>query len=1043
MRMNGAFYGDPVEFGVLGPLLVRDGDTVFSVGGRKQRTLLALLIASAGKPVSTDALLMGVYGPDAEPRARRSLQTYVSMVRRELGDVVRREGDGYVLRAAEGSIDAARFESLFRQAQATVDEPSSRDLLVQALALWRGGAYADVETSERLLIESRRLDELRAEAHEARIELDLQAGRHRQLLAELEAAIGESPLREGLRRQQMLAMYRSGRQADALRAYRDAADYLREELGLDPSRELQQLEQRILQQDRDLEYRPRPKRRALPARYTMFVGRRDEMGEVARLLTEHRLVTVTGPGGIGKSSLAVEVARSLAASHALAYVPIERNRDTDVEQLLAESVGVWTSEGDDLVGRVAEALGEVPTILVFDGCEHVIESMPQLVSELLRRCPGVTVLVTSREGLFIAGEHLIHLGPLDQGEGSAANELFMNRADLRAEDLDQDALADITEIGRRVSGLPLALELAAARTRTRSVSDIVGELDEQMSLLAAQRRADPRHLSIAATLDWSYRSLPPALQRTFRHLGVFRSGVPPDGVGYVVEIDLPEQQLRELVSYSLLGPPDPDGRFGLLEPIRQYAEALLGEAGELDIALLRHARWTARFWRREYVEFEERGQSPRFYELLRAYGPEAARVASWALANDEATIALDIVATVGRKWSSYLDAALLQDTARRALEHPAAQSGEGVYLQALARTAWLHRITDPDYARELLRRLDAVTDEKHDLETLQAVYDARATLRQVLENRWLDDALMTEALELFDQFLGYVEALDRPRAAHLYGRIILLQEVGRLDEADEELGRLVAWGNEGAPSPRVGADFLMALRHLHRGSFQAAVDAMRREARDAVEANDLGSAMEAERELINILTRAKRAEEAVGSISRYNEYAALLGWPPSQEFNPDVVAPVMAGLGRWTEFEDLLGRWVDQSIPASQENQTWEAFLQGRYVVPSRLVHLLGPTAQWLMHEGRNSEAATLLAAAPMAFAATKFAMWGPIGDEALVAKLTEELAGAEVADVPATLDELFWYIARRVRPADVRGSGGDRGREAGGERQGGSRGTH
>ncbi len=998
-----------MEFGVLGPLMVRDGDSLFPVGGPKQRTLLALLIAAGGAPVSTDSLLMGVYGPDAQPESRRSLQTYVWMVRRVLGDMVRSEGDGYVLAIDREAIDAVRFEKALAAARTMVDEQATYDLLEESLGLWRGAAYGDVELHGRLRVEAQRLEELRAEAFETRIELDLAGGRHREVVAELEAAIAEAPLRERLRHLYMVALYRSGRQAEALRAFREAAKSLRDDLGLDPSPELQELESRILRQDRSLDYRPRPSPRPLPARYASFVGRDADVDDIASLFSDHRLVTLTGPGGIGKSSLAVEVARQLAETMVVAYVPVEHNRDADLPWLTAGSVGVL-DPGDDAGQRAVGAIGEQSMVIVFDGCEHVIDAMPGLVSEILRGCPNARVLVTSREGLFISGERLLHVTPLPHGAGSASNELFLDRGGLRLEDLDEDDVNRVTEIGDRLSGVPLALELAAARLRTTSLADLAAGLEDQMSLLVSKRRANAAHRSFAATLDLSYESLDAELRRIFRHLGVFQSRFPAAGAAVVTDVDMVGGRLQELVDLSLVQPLDADDRYSLLEPIRQYAEALLAEAGELEPALLRHARWTAMFWREEHLAFE-RKRTERFFDLLREFGPEAVQVAERSLEAGTPDVALSIVASLARRWSSRLDGSHLRKVALRALDHPLA-THDDTYLRALAYTGWLHRIADPEVAREILRHLGEAVETTSDVETLAAITEMRASLPQVIDNRVLDASTAAVSLELQAEFLGYVEALGRPYEDHIYNRLILLHEVGRMDEADALLDRLETWAEEVDPSHRGDVLHHRATHARIHGRFDEAAELLREEARLALEVRDDETVLEADRELIIVLTRGGRAEEALAAIDHYNESASALGRPPLEQTNPDVAAATMAALGRWDGFERLLRSWVGQSMAWRTDERTWTAFLAGRYVVPSRLVFLLMPTAQWLVKARREAEAATLLASAPMAYRETRFPYWTSMGEATRAKKLADQISGHAPVEAVDSLDGLFWLVA-------------------------------
>jgi len=247
-----------MRFGVLGPVQISDKGRRLSVGGPKQRTVLALLIARTGESVSTDALMQGVYGDDAPPGSRRSVQTYISNLRGEIGDVITATGSGYTLAAERSEVDAFVFEDMVNGSTDHSDPEATSSRLREALALWRGHPFADVDGMAELTTETARLNELRASALEERVGADLELGRHRDLIAELESLTEEYPLRERFRSQQMLALYRSGRQAEALRAYEKTRTYLVEEMGLDPSRELRDLEQRILEQDPTLAFETGP-----------------------------------------------------------------------------------------------------------------------------------------------------------------------------------------------------------------------------------------------------------------------------------------------------------------------------------------------------------------------------------------------------------------------------------------------------------------------------------------------------------------------------------------------------------------------------------------------------------------------------------------------------------------------------------------------------------------------------------------------------------------------------------------------------------------
>jgi DNA-binding SARP family transcriptional activator len=407
-----------MEFGILGPLEVRNGAAPVRVPGAKERALLADLLVNAGRVVPADRLVEDLWGERPPGNPANTLQGRVSALRRALGTagagLVVTRPPGYVLEADPGQVDAARFERLVGEAGRAAGDAAARPL-AEALGLWRGPALAEFADQPWAQAEAARLEELRLGAVEALVELRLAAGDHTGLVGELEGLVAEHPTRERLRGQLMLALYRSGRQADALEVYQATRAVLAEELGIDPSPGLQRLQQAILVQDPALEAatpRQQP-RHNLPERLTSLVGRSEELREAAKLVEQHRLVTVTGPGGAGKTSLAVELARRLAAGYpdGVWLAELAALRDP---ALLGEVVAVTLGLGEEPAGpgvappavteRLASFVADKGLLLVLDNCEHLVEACAGLARRLLQAGPAVRVLATSREVLGVPGE---------------------------------------------------------------------------------------------------------------------------------------------------------------------------------------------------------------------------------------------------------------------------------------------------------------------------------------------------------------------------------------------------------------------------------------------------------------------------------------------------------------------------------------------------------------------------------------------------------------------------------------------------------------
>ena len=416
-----------MRYGVLGPLALWGEAGPVVVSGRKPRAVLAMLLLHANRTVSTDRLLDGVWGDEGAGRLP-SLQVYVSTLRRLLETQCHAPGvlvtapPGYRLDVAPDDLDSARFERLAEQGRAALAQGAheqARAVLGEALALWRGPALEDLADEDFAQPELVRLEELRVATVEDRVEADLALGRHAELAAELDGLVGLHPVRERLWAQLMIALYRSGRQADALRTYGRARAMLVEDFGIDPGPVLRELERSVLAQDPLLAApalaAPTAPADALPRPVTPLLGRAGEVERVlARLREPHlRLLTLTGPGGTGKTRLAIEVARRLEPEFAGAVWFVRLDAITDaalVGPAVARALGADDGAAADAVAMAA-AVGTRAGLLVLDNFEHVLPAAPEIAA-VLAAAPQLTVLVTSRAPLHLSGEHEQPLAPL-------------------------------------------------------------------------------------------------------------------------------------------------------------------------------------------------------------------------------------------------------------------------------------------------------------------------------------------------------------------------------------------------------------------------------------------------------------------------------------------------------------------------------------------------------------------------------------------------------------------------------------------------------
>ncbi|RJL33353.1 BTAD domain-containing putative transcriptional regulator [Bailinhaonella thermotolerans] len=601
-----------MRFGVLGPLTVwaSDGRRV-AVPEQKVRAVLADLLANRGRVVSADRLIDDVWGADVPGNPANTLQTKISQLRGALERaepggraLVVRRPPGYLLLADD--VDAERFTELTDRARRTGDPAEKAGLLSDALALWRGPAFADFADAEFARAEITRLEERRLTALEDRAEVRLALGEHALLADELAELVAAHPLRERLRAAHMRALYRAGRQAEALDSFTALREALAEDLGLDPGPELAALYREILTQSPALAPVPPPARAArpranLPAALTPLVGREEAVARVRELLAAHRLVTLTGPGGVGKTSLALAAASGLVPAFPDGVWLVELAAETPdrtasanaVAEVVAAAAGVRDAGGGDAVAGLAGALRERRALLVLDNCEHLVEQAAELTGALLRAAPGLRVLATSREPLAIGGETLEVVPPLPE---AAAVELFTGLAAASGAALGAEDAEAVAAICRRLDGIPLALELAAARVRALGARGVAERLDDRFRLLATARRDAPaRQRTLRAVLDWSWEPLAEDERTLLRRLAVFGNGCTLDAAERVCasgDLDVLEP-LSRLVDRSLVvAVPGEDGpRYRLLESVAAYGAERMDEAGETREIARRHAEY--------------------------------------------------------------------------------------------------------------------------------------------------------------------------------------------------------------------------------------------------------------------------------------------------------------------------------------------------------------------------------------------------------------------------------------------------------------------
>lgn len=598
-----------MRFGVLGSLTVWD-----SSGGQipitetKVRAVLADLLAHHGRSVSADQLIEDLWEGRPPGRPRNTLQTKISQLRRALGaERILRSPAGYRLCVDDDELDAARFRRAVAEADRTEDPDARGRLLTEALDLWRGPAFADFADAAFVRAEAARLEELRIEAAERLAQVRIGARQWAAALAVLRDLVEEHPLRERLHGLYMLALARSGRQGEALRVFHDLRVRLRDQLGVDPDPAISELHTSILRQESGSVPLPRVADRPrsnLPSPLTALIGRETDSACVREALSAShgpRLVTLTGPGGVGKTRLAIDVARSLVADFRDGVWIVElagmdrKATAADLAERVIATLGLCEGAADfavDLVEWLRGALEGWRTLVVLDNCEHVVAQVAELTGALLA-ADGVRVMVTTQEALNVPGETVFALAPLtlpehacgpeEMAASSSAVRLFVERAQAACPGfaLTEDNAPTVATICRRLDGIPLAIELVAARLRALTAEQIAAGLDDRFTLPTGPGRGRPgRQQTLRAMIDWSWNLLTDRERRVLRRLAVNRDGCTLEGAQAVCAdgtdvLDV----LSSLVDRSLLG--REGERYRLLESVAAYCLHRLEETGEV------------------------------------------------------------------------------------------------------------------------------------------------------------------------------------------------------------------------------------------------------------------------------------------------------------------------------------------------------------------------------------------------------------------------------------------------------------------------------
>jgi len=678
-----------VNYRILGPFEVTRGGETLAVGGPRQQAVLVALLMHANEVISTSQLIDMVWGDDLPANAANTLHGYVFHLRRALeptrgqgkpAEILVSEPNGYRLHARPDEIDAAQFERLAdhgRRLLEAGDPRAAESTLTEALGLWRSDPLPGFEDLEFATTEISWLSERRTQAAEDRLAALLNTGQDDAVIAAAETLCSQHPWRERLWGQRMIALYRVGRQADALAAFQEVRETMIDELGVEPGSDLRTLELRILAQDVELDLRPTAGAKVLTPDYpphglphpvSSFIGREDDIGRVGDAVGQARLVTILGPGGVGKTRLAIAAGHQLAAAFDDTFFA---DLSTIADPALTADVVAATLGVDDTSDRpVSESIISLLTgrkiLLVLDNCEHLIDATARLTAEVLASCAALTIVATSREAIGIDGEHIVALAPMSippigwhgrlaDSQDFESVRLFCARARAVLRDFDPEIGWDhIATVCRAVDGVPLALELAAARLRSMPLDVLAGRIEDRFRLLTGgSRAAVSRQRTLEAAIDWSYDLLEPAEQLGLARASVFVGGFTTEAAEFVLGCDPIETYdvvdlIGHLVDKSLLSLEPGTGRYRSLETIRQYASTKLDPI-DAEQSRRQHAVWSADFASRHAPGMRS-GGSPATIAALDAEAANLRAAVNWALESDEGDLAVSLSADLGAWW---------------------------------------------------------------------------------------------------------------------------------------------------------------------------------------------------------------------------------------------------------------------------------------------------------------------------------------------------------------------------------------------------------
>jgi len=910
---------------MLGPFEVRaEGGVLVDVPGARLRGLLVALALEAGRVVPKATLVDWIWGEQPPADAANALQRLVSRLRKLLPEgSVEGQPDGYRLRIEPDAVDAVRFERLVGQARNDEDSQGVRRLR-EALALWRGPALQDIGLDESAAFDAAvtRLERLHLAAMEDRYDAEISLGHGADLVTELTDLVAAHPVRERLVAALMRALVATGRDTDALLVYERTRETLADELGVDPSPELSALHVALLRGE--LVRREEKRQTNLRAELTTYIGKDADIAAVRELIAEHRLTSLIGPGGSGKTRLAMETARTLLEDLPDGVWMVELaaiGADGDVAQATLDSLRLRDSLLGDApdaepTDRVIAAVREREMLLILDNCEHVIDTAAAFAHRVLGECRRLRILATSREPLGITGEALWPVAPLalpaEDGdpaeiESAPAIRLLLDRATAVRKDLTTDSrtLATLARVCRALDGMPLAIELAAARLRTMSLDQLASRLDDRFRLLTGgSRTALPHHRTLRAVIDWSWELLTDAERVVLRRLSVFAGGASLEAAEQVCAGDAVEawdvlELLTALVEKSLVVAEGDDApRYRMLGMVKEYAVDRLAEAGESDVARRAHLAYFTDLAETADPHLRRAGQLE-WLATLEAEHDNIAAAMRGALAAGEASGAMRLAAYAGWYWwlGGHKVEANELITAAAAVPGDVDDEIQAVVYGFVTGFMTSGRGRDQYNAEEWIRK---TYDLSRRVQSRHPAVRMAAALERLLQG---PDAFLSAFEPLLADEDPWVRALARLQIGKMR---IMLGDGGRDADADLE----TALNEFRALGERWGISFALtelADRIAARGEFANAREYYEQAVAVVLEVGAIEDVVRLRSRQAELYWLSGQEDASAAAMAEAQRYAERVAWPEAQV----ELALSKAGLARWRGDAEQAKRQLD------------------------------------------------------------------------------------------------------------------------------------